>query len=130
MKKYFENVLIPLINSPGIFNILYVGDGIGGVFISCSQKLIINKCIFIKNSNKYSGVGHLLPHPEFISSTILIENNIFRLNEAGNLAGVFFISSNFLQINCIIRNNLFIENSAKSKKINVIYLLLIKWEAH
>lgn len=116
MKIYFQNVLIPLINSSGIYDVLYVSDGIGGVFISCSQKLIIIKSIFIENSNKYSGVGHLLSHPEFINSTILIENNIFRLNQAGNLAGVFLISSNFLQINCIIRNNSFIGNTAKSKK--------------
>lgn len=114
MEKFFQNTLYPLLSTTGILELLYVADGFGGVFFSSCKKIIISDCTFDRNTNKFAGVGYLLPHQENLFEEILIENSIFSNNRAGENSGVFWFSPNFIRLNCSIEGSVFVNNVAKS----------------
>lgn len=110
--SYFENVLSKFLI--GIIENLYVSEGYGGVFFALCQYIIISECNFINNTNKFAGVGYLSPLSKDDASDILIERNIFMSNKAGDNSGVFLFSSDYIKVNCLIKDNIFINNVGKS----------------
>lgn len=113
----FKNIVYP-----GILEPLYAAEGYGGVLLSLCKYLLIFESIFDQNTNKFAGVGYLSSSQDN-QGEILIENNIFKNNRAGENSGVFWLSSNFRKLNCVIKNNLFMNNIAKSNFYIIIHNL-------
>lgn len=115
---YFEKVLSKFLI--GIIDYLYVAEGYGGVFFALCQYIIIYGSNFTNNANKFAGVGYLSPLSKDHLSDILIERSIFSSNKAGDNSGVFLFSSAYVNVNCLIKDNIFINNAGKS-----IYFILL-----
>lgn len=109
---YFKTVLQKLL--PGISEVLYTAEGFGGVLLCLTQNVSILNSSFYQNGNKFAGVGYFIPLQQNFLSEILIENNIFSENHAGDNAGVLLLSKNYLVLKCVVRKNVFESNVGKS----------------